>query len=273
MLTASQRAEYKDQGYTIVKGLYDPSELNRVLSDFNGIVTANLLRLGISSNTISNSLYENLQSLLALNTDVYLSCLKHAAKLISLQKVTCNNNIQTLSAQLDLEHITTPTSPVVHVSSEKLKIPNGYFGVGEHQDWTSIQGGIKSVVVWTPFMDVDEHNFPLEIIPGSHLNGVMSGKIEANTYTVNKTLFNEQDFVRVPVEFGDAIIMSVFTLHRTAINNSKGFRLACSMRYEDSLEQEFMARGYPCAYQRTINREFITPNYPLEGSVRRYFKT
>lgn len=273
ILTQKQISFYHSNGYLVVKDLFSPDALLKIVNDFNQIIVNQLNQLGVESQAISaqESLYANLQQLLATDVSTYLNCLRHLPKLVSLQSLTSDSAIIDLSTELGLKQISTPTSPVVHVSSDKLKIPGGYYGVGEHQDWTSIQGGLKSIVVWIPFMDILASTFPLEIIPGSHLNGVMSGKIEANTYTVDKSEFNEDDFIRPTTKFGDVVVMSVFALHRTGIKNSEGFRLACSMRYEDSFETDFVNRGYPCAYQRSVNREFITPNYPSVQDIKNIF--
>ena len=61
---------------------------------------------------------------------------------------------------------TIPESPVFHVISEQLRIPNGYFGFEPHQDWTSIQGALDVMVCWVPLVDVSATT-PLMLVPES----------------------------------------------------------------------------------------------------------
>ena len=99
---------------------------------------------------------------------------------------------------------------------------------------------------------------------GSYLSSDNVLKIDSQQYDASK-------YKSIEANAGDVVLMSSWTLHQTSINNSSGFRLACSTRYDNSAEQTFVERNYPCAYQRTVNREMITPNFPTIKQVNRHF--
>jgi ectoine hydroxylase-related dioxygenase (phytanoyl-CoA dioxygenase family) len=263
-LTLEQKSTYSKNGYVVIKNIFNSEELENIIEEMNSIFITQLtlLRLECNLNFGEESLFNNMKTLLSNDIKRYLDCTRHIPKLLSLQSLTSNITMQKLTKEFGFKSVTSPTTPVIHIASEQLKIPNGYFGVEEHQDWTSIQGALSSIVVWIPFMDILTTTYPLEILPKSHLNGVLKGEVDSNSYTIDKSLINEHDFIRPTLKLGDIVVMSVFTVHRTAISNCNGFRLACSMRYEDSTEETFINRGFPCAYQRTVNRSFITKDFP-----------
>jgi len=268
-ISPKNKEEYSNKGFTVVKDVFDPCAIDLVLSEINDIFCTQLKYLGLPFRNYqgSGSLLENMQCLLENNQNSYLSVARHIPKLLSIQQLTASPSIINICNSIGLNLITSPTSPVVHISSEQLKIKGGYFGVKEHQDWSSIQGGLNSVVLWVPFMDISSENYPLEVVAGSHLQGLISGTVEENSYTIPEGTFTNEDFERPVLQLGDALLMSVFTVHRSAVSNCKGFRIATSMRYESAIEETFVARGFPCAYQRTVNRSFITPDFPEQQIV------
>src|SRR5207237_1140060 len=132
---------------------------------------------------------------LNVGVEPFLAAARHSAKLVSLTQAAVSSAVTDLVEQLGLRLATMPTSPVLHVMSDQLRIPDGYFGVSTHQDWPSIQGGLDTLTMWMPLMDVDERNYPLDVIPRSHLRGVLPGRVRDHELEIDPNLYDEADFV------------------------------------------------------------------------------
>jgi hypothetical protein len=139
------------------------------------------------------------------------------------------------------------TNPAVHV----MGVDHEFDGVGAHQDWPALQSGLNTVVVWIPLTDVTLENYPVELVPGSHLRGLLPAMPGAHYSAVDT---EGMEFVPAPMRCGDVLLFSVFTVHRTRIPGI-GFRLALSHRYEDAEDPWFKQHGNYSAQSRVIERE------------------
>lgn len=271
----NQIIEYKKNGFYLVKGLIAPEECKEVLADIHSIVRFQLDRFtpDLMSEELGdeNRLAIEMELLLNYDVNAYLAFARRAAKLVKLHRYLSHSNIISLLADLNFELPTIVTEPVLHINSDKLMIPNGYAGFETHQDWPSIQGSLDCVVLWAPLVNVSLSNYPLQVIPESHKKGLYHGDVHDNILKINSELYDASKYESIVANVGDIVLMSSWTLHQTGIKNSSGFRLACSTRYDNSAEQTFVERNYPCAYQRTVNRELITPNFPTEKQVLNAF--
>jgi hypothetical protein len=276
---ASERAatlrSYRELGYAVVRGLFSVEAIDAVLREVDGLFTGQLRRLGQAvpdgAGDGEAALRARMEALLALDVPTYLATARHAAKLMSLQALAVSAPVVALLGELGLRTPSLPTTPVVHIMGDTLRIPGGYYGLAAHQDWPSIQGALGSVVVWTPLTDVDARRFPVELIPRSHLRGLWPGVITRDALEIQDGL-RDADFVRAPARPGDALIFSVFTVHRTALQGCSGMRIAASARYESSEEPTFIARGFPCAYKRTVERQLPSDGFPAPADVTALFR-
>ncbi|NDF12333.1 MAG: hypothetical protein EB060_05935 [Proteobacteria bacterium] len=268
---------YNEQGFCVAKKLLPTAVPLAVLKEVDQLTAMQLKRFGKKAMAFKNedTLHENMKLLLSTNLDAYLGVLRHIGKLLSVQEMMCHQKIQEMVKNLGVELPSMPTNTVVHVMSDELKIPGGYFGVGTHQDWPSIQGSLDSVVIWAPLMDVAE-NFPLQIIPKSHLKGLWDGVNTAHAREIPKSAYKESDFVSVEMDRGDVIFFSVFTVHRSGMQHKgkdcTGLRIGCNFRYDNCTDPTFAERNFYCAYKRTVERELVTPNFPKLEQVQKLFK-
>ena len=260
---------YRREGYVLVRGLVPESPIDAVARDVDALFALQLRRLDlpISPYRDAATLLANMQRVFDADVQIYLATARHAAKLATLQQLAVAAPVMALAGRLGLTAPTLPTTPVLHIMADTLRIPDGYFGVAPHQDWPSIQGGLDTFTLWLSLFDVDAEEFPVEVIPGSHRNGLWSGSTTDYALEIDGSQFRDADFVRVPVRRGDVLIFTGFTVHRTALEGCRGLRIASSTRYENAAEPTFAARGYPCAYQRTVKRDFITPDFPAATQV------
>ncbi len=270
---AELAASYRKKGYCAVPGVLPVSEVEAVLADMDQVFAVQLRRLGRPAAAFESetTVRANMEALLGADVKAYLAAARLAAKLVSLQRLIACPAITALVEAFGIATPTMPSMPVVHIMCETLHIPGGYFGIAPHQDWPSIQGGLDTITMWVPLLDVDRRCFPIEVIPGSHLRGLWEGEIANNALEIRKG-FVESDFVAVPVARGDVVIFSGFTVHRTALRDCRGLRIASSTRYENSTEPTFVERNYPCAYKRTVERELYYKDFPSPEQVASLYK-
>lgn len=158
--------------------------------------------------------------------------------------------------------------------ADDLRVPDGYFGLGAHQDFPSVQGSLDAVIVWIPLTNVTSESYPVEIIVGSHLRGqlpmVGSG---AAPWELQPEAIAGDTFTPVCADVGDVVFLSVFTVHRSATVGAKGaHRIALSTRFDNANEPTFVERGYPCAYERSVHRAPFFPGFPTPEQVSAAFK-
>ena len=266
-------ARYRRDGYCAVRGLLPREEVEEVLEEVDHLFALQLRRVGwkAASYESEETVRANMAALLSADVKAYLAAARLAAKLVSLQRLVSSEPIVALVESFGLSTPSMPTAPVVHIMCDTLKIPGGSFGINPHQDWPSIQGGLDTMTMWVPLMDVDATRFPIEVIPGSHQHGLWEGEIADNALEISKG-FAESDFVAVPAARGDAVVFTGFTVHRTSLQGCHGLRIAASTRYENSAEPTFVARNYPCAYKRSVEREQIQKDFPAPGQVAAIYR-
>lgn len=153
------------------------------------------------------------------------------------------------------------TAPVLHA----MGFDESFDGTHAHQDWPALQSGLNTLVAWVPLHDVTEDSFPLEVVPGSHLRGLLPATPGAHYSEVDTT---GMEFVPVSVPAGAVLFMSVFLVHRTRTPGTKK-RIALSHRYEDALDPWFRMNGCYSAQSRVIDREIR--NVPPVDAVRNIF--
>jgi hypothetical protein len=266
---------YRTEGFCIVRGLLPAKACRRVLREMDAVVAGQLETVGLPARPFrdEDSLHRNMQRLFAADRDVYLAAVRHLNKLLSVQQLLVHEKILSVTAELGLALPSVPTGPVVSIMSDKLRIPGGYFGLAPHQDWTSMQGSLDAVVVWTPLTRVARKNFPLELIPGSHVRGVWDGDNTDSAREIRPDLYQDGDFVPLEARPGDVAFLTSFTVHRTGTRRGArecaGLRIACNSRLENSAEPTFARRHFPCAYKRSVERELITPGFPTAEQVVR----
>lgn len=197
-----------------------------------------------------------------LPRDEYLRAARRQAKGLLAHGVFLAPAIQRAVSQIGIREPLMLTHPAVHV----MGVDPNWDGVSAHQDWTALQSGLNTVVVWIPFTDVGLENYPVEFVRGSHLEGLMPAKPGAH-YSEVET--DGLEFEPVPVKAGDAILFSAFTLHRTRLPGT-GFRLAVSHRYEDASDPWFKEH-HDYSAQRTVIERAVK-DAPTREQVQAVFK-
>lgn len=266
---------YKENGYVILKSVLSEIEISNIQSDIHKIVTQQLIALGQSpeSDSSIDSIYKDMVKLHALDINKYLSSLRLCAKVTSLYQAVLNKRILQFTQSIGIKMPVFQTQPVFHIMSDKLKIKDGYFGVGAHQDWPALQSGLDTVTTWVPLVPVKANSYTLEIVPKSHLLGFCESKQEQNIHEIIPSAYSHLDFIKVEMNPGDVLVFSVFLIHKSEIEaESNAFRMAYSMRYENGADATFIERNYPFAQKRVVERALADTDVPKLDDVQQVFK-
>ena len=247
---------YVENGFYVAKSLVSKEVVDETIVSIKKHFDNQLIYL---NQEIPNDIYDSMKLLHKVDIERYKKTAGSLWRKMSLYNLLHHENIQNfVKENFGWNDIVIPGGQVVHIQADSLKIPNGYFGLVAHQDFPSVQGSLDGFVVWIPLVDIDVNRYPLEVIPGSHKNGVLpSIENNSSSWEIKPECYNEADFIPAVCEVGDVIFMSNFTVHRSSQNGDDRLRLACSTRYDNADEETFADRCYPSAYIRTVQRILI----------------
>ncbi len=201
----------------------------------------------------------------------FTNCGKQAQHLVSLHRLSLDQRLLAELTELGLEQPNISTRPLLYFNSPRLAKKEVYWRLEVHQDWRSMQGSLDSMVVWIPLMDIDVQLGALEIIPGSHLRGLLEAEM-VDGYGHLRAEIDPASFLPVEVKRGDALFFSSFLLHRSGTNTTDAIRWSCHFRYNNLAEATFIERGFPHPYLYRPQEELITPDFPAPAQVKHIFR-
>lgn len=249
---------YKENGFVVVKDIVDKDQIencNKTLCKMSGLDNSTDIEIALKNLFVSSK-------------ERYLQTLRTFSKSLEIQKLFLNDRLVELVYQLGIAIPTLPTQPVTHATSSELVVDDGYLGISAHQDWPSIQGSLDSIVVWIPFTDIDSNNYPIQILPKSHLNGIREAEIKSNISEISLSDSEIKSLIDINCNVGDLVVFSTFLIHRTK-PIGKGFRFSASIRYDNALENSFFSRNFPCSYKRIVDRNLSYK--PLKKDINKVF--
>ena len=262
------RAEFNQHGYVIIEDFFNDSQLQGVLSGFNQLVCQ---QLDLLSCPKQNSLQQNLLSLFQRDQVRYLSTIKAFSRIAAVHQAFNSDNFYNILDVMQIQCPTIPTGPVVHLMSDQLRLAGGYFGQGAHQDWSSMYSSLNALTFWVALTDVDDTNYPLEVIPGSHINGLIEGEATGHYFELDLARYDSSLFQTVVVKAKSAVIFSPFLIHKTGLDSLSGFRLATSYRVDDSAEKYHTEQAYYTAYTRSVNRTIDRKHWPAAELIKKQY--
>jgi hypothetical protein len=264
-------ADFRRDGFLLVRSLFAAAAVEEVAADARGLFRRmaghrGLLDGGGSSRAATEAamfrLFEH-------HPQDFISCGKQAQHLISLHRLGLDAKITDTLGDLGLGCANISTRPVLFFNHPRLAKRQVFWKVAAHQDWRSMQGSLNAVVVWVPLVDIDEALGALQVVPGSHHEGLLTDRVEDSFGMVDR--YSDDAFVSCPTRAGDALFFSAFLVHRSGTNVTDAVRWSCHFRYNDLDEPTFLDRGYPHPYLYKPQDELMTPDFPPPELVRRLF--
>ncbi|MBU7317615.1 phytanoyl-CoA dioxygenase family protein [Paenibacillus oleatilyticus] len=266
--------EYNKQGYLHLKKFFPVEEIEKIRTEAKNIFIQQMINKKIISSVDINeiefekAMFEFFQN----DLQVFMNCGKQAQHLISLHRLSLDDRLVSVLHTLGLESPVISTRPVLFFNSRHLAKKEVYWKVFAHQDWRSMQGSLDSIVVWIPLMDIDFKLGALEIVPESHMKGLLKNEIVDSFGKIEDNEVQKLDFVSIPVSQGDVVIFSAFLVHRSGNNVSEAIRWSCHFRYNNLCEATFIQRGYPHPYLYKPQEDLITAGFPKLEHLQGIFK-
>lgn len=134
-----------------------------------------------------------------------------------------------------------------------------------------MQGSLDSVVLWAPTTPVTLTSHPLEVVPRSHLYGLLPTVDHIMTPSVSDPRITEDQYVGLPMQPGDVVVFSSFLVHRTGETGDGNVRIAFSTRFNNAAEATYVEHGYPTPYKYSYQTDLIVPNFPTGADLRKVF--
>jgi len=265
--------EFWNNGYKIVKNFFDPKLIESIRIEAKYIFSEQMFKLHLINNKddiLDDNIFEQaIKNLFDYDYNTFLSCGKQCQHLISLHRLSLDEKLIELIKSLGLEKPIISTRPVLFTNSRQIAKNSVNHTVPPHQDWSSMQGSINSVIVWVPLMDMYKEIGPIDIIHGSHKNGLLTNKKE-NSFGIIDNLEYDK-FVSVDgLKSGDIVVFSSFLIHKSGDNISNNIRWSCHFRYNDLNDNSFIERGYPHAYIYKPIDDIIHPDFDTKNAIKKY---
>jgi phytanoyl-CoA hydroxylase len=264
VLAQTSRQHYLAEGYVVARGILDRTALESINEEIAELFAIQLGRLDLPVEPGSSREAFKINAVRLLRTDVptYISTARLAQNLPSVHRLLICDTILDFSRHLGIALPVISTRASVHFMTGDLKIPNGYHKSPPHQDWRSMQGSLDSIVYWIPTTPVSAKSNPLEVVPKSHLLGLLDTVEHIMTPTVSDPRITDESYVPVTVDPGDVIFFSSFLVHRTSEHDDGLVRIALSGRLNNAREKTYVEHGYPTPYKYSYRTDLIFPDFP-----------
>jgi hypothetical protein len=250
----TQRQKLSERGVVVMRNYLHPDNIFRV-----HVAAMDTFRKADGKQGL---IFPIMRDMFKEDRERFINCGKQIQHNIDLWQLAVSNRIVDLLHELGLERPNICTRPVLYFNHPDLAEEPIYNSVPAHQDWRSMQGSLNSLVVWIPLVDCDRKNGTIRVLPGSHKQGLLPGKLDHGFWTVDLTPEQQAQMVDVDVKVGDLVVFNAFLVHASGDNQSDEPRWSCHFRYNDLNEQTFINRGYPNPYIYRPIAELVTPDFP-----------
>lgn len=267
------REQFLAEGYAIFRGVLDTAWLDQINEEMLELFRLQLRRrnLPTSGGDFREAFQADALRLLQADVPTYISTARMTQMLPSVHRLMISEPIMAIARRLGIEFPVISTRVSNHIISESLKIPGGYHKSPPHQDWRAIQGSLDSIVLWAPTTPVSTQSHPLEIIPRSHLLGLLPTVDHIQTPSVSDPRIREEDYQALAMSPGDVVAFSTFLVHRTGEQGDGQVRIAYSGRFNNAAEDTYVAHGYPTPYKYSYQTDLIVPDFPKAKDLARVF--
>lgn len=228
------------EGYLILKDFFLEKDILKLRTQAENIFKIQFKRFGYKK-----SFKENMIQLFNEQLKVFINCGKIIQTgLIELYKLPFEDRLIQKIKDLGLIFPNLCTRPVLYFNHPMLAKKEVYYKTPVHQDWSSMESSLDSIVIWVPLVDVDIYNGTLVVWPKSHKKGQLTFQSEEGFAKVDY----EGKKIRPKLKMGDIIIFSTFLVHASGDILDDSIRWSCHFRYTNMLDQNFIERGFPNPY-------------------------
>lgn len=248
---------YNENGYVMLNNLFPQNDLERVRKDIFDLFDTRFLK--INENRLSG--YELLIN--HYGRDDWRQCAKRMWDLVSVFGLATKPNVIDVLRKMGLRKPIISTRPEIRTDMPK----DQKYRQPWHQDWRYAQGSYNAATFWIPLQKVTIENGTIDIIPKSHLLGLLGTEELENPrrFSITDPRIEKMPYFPVELEMGECVAFSQMLVHRSGENITKSPRLSAQLRYADYSDSSFIAEGYPVA----ASSELVWKDLPSEIDMQR----
>ena len=239
-VSVTQLEQFKENGFIVLKNFFDKEYIETLKTKAESIFKIQFNYFGYTG-----SFKENMIRLFNEHEQVFMNCGKLIQTgLIELYKLPFEDKLIHVIKDIGIEFPNLCTRPVLFFNHPKLAKNIVYYKTPPHQDWSSMESSMDSVVVWVPLIDVNKENGSIIIYPGTHKLGPLPFNSTGGFAEVERI----GDSIQPSFEIGDIVIFSTLLVHESGDITNDEIRWSCHFRYTNMLESNFIERGFPNPY-------------------------
>jgi hypothetical protein len=238
--------QFREDGYVIVRGLIEPDVRDAVMTESSALVDVladGLVAEGKTSSTFDDAPFDKRMMRLYEGR-------AHETPTIFRPELHRAGFFRLFGHSGLLDHAEEVLGPEVRLYpnySVRPKLPeNERTLVLWHQDAGYTADGadvLRMLNVWTPLVPATRENGCMEIVPGSHRQGVV--RHEKDEYYLriadDVILPLEERAVAIECDPGDVVLFSNLVFHRGLPNHSDHIRWSLDFRYQDATQSTMRA--------------------------------
>ena len=273
LLTTEQRQIFEEQGYLLIRGVLDEPDFAPIHQIISSAIDHRAKEL-YDKGKIS-SLYEDLSFYHRLTQILRES---QGGPLLGWnwnKEVFSREVYELLTHPKILDIVGSLIGPEITVNGDywiRFKMPTGGDSVFPwHQDSIYYNGNVdpdqkvtpseesQILTVWIPMVDVDERNGCLQVISGSHKQGLRPAHRDENRRLVPVEAVESCGEVQnMRMKVGDILVFGNLTFHRSLANTSEGIRWSIDLRYSPTDSPlEWLLQKWPGFIARSEQPETV----------------
>lgn len=257
---------YREQGFVILKNFFDSKAI--------ATLQAQVVDAFAQVCDPFESFDDALTSLFANNFPAYHGAAKCANHVPALYQLAVSPLLLHTLSDFGLSKPSIAARPLMWFHAKALASTPRYAQLPAHQEWSNMQGSLNGIVAWTPLVSISQDMGRLQVIPGSHMRGLLpfvSDEAEDYPFAILAEHYDECAFVEVDVEVGDLLLFSAFLIHRSGENKTNKIRWTCNFRYNDMACASFIKRHYLNPFQLSVSTKLLDAYEPSAEDIAAVF--
>lgn len=256
MSYGDHKQELEEKGFTHIKSFYPKDELIEINKKIIRIISTVFSRVSnkcIKNNKLDDGEVNDALNYMKFNRRDLISIIYDAVKTIPefCRLVASEKNIELVKSMRnsDFVGITRGGEGIrIDLPGEKK------FMAPWHQDYLSQFGSSDGLVFWAPLINISIDVGPLQVLVGSHKEGLLpiyyeDEKAEKNAYGMKildqDTFVKKYKMVDLICEVGDLLLLDFKAIHRSGFNSYNGTRWSMQMRYFNFNDPLGISKGWP----------------------------
>lgn len=236
---ASVTQQYNRDGYVMLRKFVHPGDVAGILSEAKDVFAKQ------EAANRCNGMIDLFQK----NNTAFLNAGKTVQHLINLHRLSLLPRVvEMLRSVAGIKWPVICTRPVLYFNHPLLAKDKINHTVDAHQDWRSMQGSSNAAVLWVPLEDCPMEKGALQVLPGSHRNGLRTTSVDNGFGMVSLTPGEQKQLISLECKEGDAVLFHSMLVHQSGTNTTDSPRWSCHFRYNDLEDPSFIKRGYVHPY-------------------------